>query len=87
MTKRTRFRMPPDFQPTPEEKRIMTHILKALSDEVVVLQEDGMLPRAIVVGLLMSAVKLAAVSDALPPDDFRGFVEAILEQYTREDDA
>jgi hypothetical protein len=79
------YRMPPGYQPTPAEKRVMTHILKAFSAEIAVLQEDGMVPRAIVVGLLMSAVKLAAASDAISPDEIRGFVEAILERYTEGD--
>lgn len=86
MTRRTPFRMPSDYQPTPDEKRVMNHILKALSDEVVVLQQDGMKPRAIVVGLLMSAVRLAAVSDAMDPADLRGSFDVIVERYTEGDE-
>lgn len=85
MTKRTPFQMPPGYQPTAAEKRVMTHILKALSAEITVLQEDGMKPRAIAVGLLMSAVKLSAISDALAPDELRSAFDAILLQYTEGD--
>jgi hypothetical protein len=95
MTRRQHpFRMPPGYQPSDQaplggsaaEKRVMTHILKAFSAEIAVLQEDGMKPRAIVVGLLMSAVKLSAVSNAMSPPELRSSLEAIVERYTGEDE-
>ena len=83
MTKRRSvFVVPEGYQPTAGEKRVMSHILKAFSDEVAVLSQDGMKPRAVVIGLLMSAVKLTSSTGAFPPADLRGMFDAIVDRYT-----
>jgi hypothetical protein len=77
-------KMPDGWQPSSEEQRTMLHILSALGREVEVLDQDGMETRAIVVGLLVSAIKLAATSKAVQPSELRGMVAAIVKRYTEE---
>lgn len=87
MTRRTPFRIPAGYQPTAAEQRVMTHTLRALSAEIAVLSQDGIPPRAIVVALLMSAVRVTANTQAFPATDLRGMFDAIMDQYTMEDEA
>lgn len=77
-------KMPDGWQPSSEEQRTMLHVLTALGREIEVLGQDGMETRAIVVGLLVSAVKLAATSEAVQPAELRSMVAAIVKRYTEE---
>jgi hypothetical protein len=84
MTRKIVYEMPDDFQPTEPERRTMMHVLSGLEREVKVLTEDGMAGRAVVVGLLVSAIKLAATSHAVTPEELRAMVDAIMKRYTEQ---
>lgn len=86
MKKPFRYHIPDDIQPPPEVLAQSQHSLGGLSREIAVQQHDGIPQRAIVVSLMMSAIKLAAVTECYPPTMMRHMFEAIMERYSEDDD-
>lgn len=86
MRKPFRYNIPDDVQPPPEVLAQSQQSLGGLSREIAVQQHDGIPQRAIVVSLMMSAIKLAAVTECFPPNIMRHMFEAIMERYSEDNE-
>jgi hypothetical protein len=84
MRKQKNYRIPNGPPPPPEVMAQSNNSLKGLSDEIDVQRNDGMPDRVIVISLLMSSVKMAAVTGCFAPKSMRHMFEAVMERYSED---
>lgn len=84
MKKNFRYSIPDDVRVPPKVLAQSNNSLKGLSDEIDVQRNDGMPDRVIVISLLMSSVKMAAVTGCFAPKSMRHMFEAVMERYSED---